>query len=155
MHYLALHNIVFRKKEEETKLLPNVEHRYMQRKNEPNSKTNSFFMRGVKDEMWQDNTYLKAKAKTRRNIGDADLHCKIEGNLKDQREGKLLGIEEGTQRMECYKRNPYCTSIMFKYKRRTIVANVTEIKTSDALLKLISSAVARAVGKTVKGKGHL
>lgn len=36
-----------------------------------------------------------------------------------------------------------------------IVANVTEMKTSDALLRLISNAVARAVGTTVKGKGHL
>jgi len=42
-----------------------------------------------------------------------------------------------------------------KYERPTIVANVTEMKTSDALLRLISNAVARAVGTTVKGKGHL
>lgn len=36
-----------------------------------------------------------------------------------------------------------------------IVANVTEMKTSDALLKLISSAVPRAVGTTVTWKVHL
>lgn len=36
-----------------------------------------------------------------------------------------------------------------------IVANVTEMKTRDALLKLMSSAVPRAVGTTVKGKVHL
>jgi hypothetical protein len=38
---------------------------------------------------------------------------------------------------------------------QTIVANVTEMKTRDALLKLTSIAVPRAVGTTVKGKVHL
>ena len=37
----------------------------------------------------------------------------------------------------------------------TMVANVTEMKTRDRLLRFISSAVLRAVGTTVKGKGHL
>lgn len=37
----------------------------------------------------------------------------------------------------------------------TIVANVTEMKTRDALLRLTSNAVPRAVGTTVKGKFHL
>lgn len=36
-----------------------------------------------------------------------------------------------------------------------MVAKVTEMKTRDALLKLISSAVASDVGTTVKGKVHL
>lgn len=36
-----------------------------------------------------------------------------------------------------------------------IVANVTEMKTRDTLLKLTSNAVPRAVGTTVKGKVHL
>lgn len=36
-----------------------------------------------------------------------------------------------------------------------MVANVTEMKTREALLKLTSNAVARAVGKTVKGKVYL
>lgn len=38
---------------------------------------------------------------------------------------------------------------------QTIVANVTEMKTRDTLLKLTSIAVPRAVGTTVKGKVHL
>lgn len=42
-----------------------------------------------------------------------------------------------------------------KIKSPTIVANVTETKTRDALLKLISSAVPKAVGTTVKSKVHL
>lgn len=36
-----------------------------------------------------------------------------------------------------------------------MVANVTDIETRDALLRLISKAVPRAVGTTVKGKVHL
>lgn len=36
-----------------------------------------------------------------------------------------------------------------------MVANVTDMKTRDALLKLISSAVPRAVGTTVKVKVDL
>lgn len=36
-----------------------------------------------------------------------------------------------------------------------MVANVTEIKTSDTLLRFTSIAVASAVGTTVKGKFHL
>ena len=37
----------------------------------------------------------------------------------------------------------------------TIVANVTDIETRGALLKLISIVVPRVVGTTVKGKFHL
>ena len=37
----------------------------------------------------------------------------------------------------------------------TIVANVTEMEIKDALLRLTSIAVPRAVGTTVKGKVHL
>ena len=40
-------------------------------------------------------------------------------------------------------------------EKHTIVANVTDMKTRDALLKFISSAVPRAVGTTVKGKAHI
>lgn len=36
-----------------------------------------------------------------------------------------------------------------------IVAKVTVMKTSDSLLRFMSSAVARAVGTTVTGKVHL
>jgi Holliday junction resolvase len=39
-----------------------------------------------------------------------------------------------------------------KRKEQTMVAKVTEIKTRDALLRFISSAVPRAVGTTTKGK---
>ena len=45
--------------------------------------------------------------------------------------------------------------ILHGEKEQTIVANVTDIETRDALLKLISIAVPRAVGTTVKGKVHL
>ena len=36
-----------------------------------------------------------------------------------------------------------------------MVANVTDIETRDASLRLTSKAVPRAVGTTVKGKVHL
>ena len=42
-----------------------------------------------------------------------------------------------------------------KERSPTIVANVTEMKTRDALLRLTSIAVPIAVGTTVKGKFHL
>jgi len=45
----------------------------------------------------------------------------------------------------------------YQIKQLTIVAKVTDMKTSDSLLRLISKAVASAVGTTVKGKsmwGH-
>lgn len=91
-------------------------------------------------------THLNAKAKRRRNIGEADLHCKRERAYK---------INSLHQKIHIIKNNPL-TKLMNRRNigksKLTIVAKVTEMNTREALLRFISRAVPIAVGTTVKGK---